>query len=413
MEVKGNKLYLGGVSADDLAEGYGTPLYVYEEEKIREQYRKLFESLSWPKKRILYACKANTNIAVMQILKEEGCGIDAVSPGEVFIALKAGFKPEDILFTGNSVRDDEMDYVVKKGVLVNIDSLDQLERYGKMFPGTEISIRINPDVGAGYHSHIITGGPESKFGIYYDRVEEIKKISDRYNLEIIGVHSHIGSGILNIEDYIKAMKVVIKTARDFKNLEFVDFGGGIGIPYKPDEREIDIRGFGERASQLFSEFCREYGKELRLMLEPGKYLVGQAGFLLTRVNTLKETPKYRFVGTDTGFNHLIRPILYGAYHEIINGSNVDDAKVSVVIAGNVCESGEVLTRDEKGPVERRISRVRNGDILVICNAGAYGFSQASTYNSRPLPAEVLVKNGKPKLIRKRGRIEDLLKDQIY
>lgn len=411
MEVKDNKLYIGGVSAEGLAEKFDTPLYVYEEDKIRSQYRNLYDSITWPKKKILYACKANSSLAVMKVLKDEGCGIDAVSPGEVYTALKLGFKKKDILFTGNNVRDDEMKYVMGQGVLINVESLDQLERYGKMFPKTDLAIRINPDVGAGYHGHIITGGPDSKFGIYYNRVDGAQKIAAEYGLNIIGIHSHIGSGILNPADYINAMKMVTKTAGKFEDLEFVDFGGGIGIPYKPDEKEIDIQQFGKNVSDLFSEFCGVYGRELTLMLEPGKYLVGQAGFLLTRVNTLKENPKHRFAGTDTGFNQLIRPSLYGAYHEIINASSVEGEEEKILVAGNICESGDVLTRDEHGPVDRTMSRIRRGDVLAIANAGAYGMAQACTYNSRPLPTEVMVSGGKARVIRERGKLEDFLKGQ--
>jgi diaminopimelate decarboxylase len=413
MEIKNNKLFLGGVSAEELAEEYDTPLYVYEEDKIREQYHRLYDSITWPKKKVLFACKANSNLAILKVLKEEGCGIDAVSPGEVYTALKVGFKKEDIMFTGNNVRDDEMKYVHEQGVLINVESLDQLERFGKMFPGSEVAIRINPDVGAGFNSHVITGGPDSKFGVYYDRMGDAKEIAEKYDLKIVGIHSNIGSGILNPEDYKNAMEMVMKTAKNIDGLQFIDFGGGIGVPYKPTDKEIDIEKFGEETSKLFSDFCEGYGKELTIMFEPGKYLMTSPGFLLTRVNTLKRNPKHQFVGTDTGFNHLIRPILYGAYHGIINASNVEDEKEKVLVVGNICESGDIFTQDGEGPVDREISRVRRGDILAITSAGAYGMAQACPYNSRPLPAEVMVKDGKARLIRERGEFDDLFYKQKY
>ncbi|MBN2518289.1 MAG: diaminopimelate decarboxylase [Candidatus Altiarchaeota archaeon] len=412
MEAKNNKLFLGGVSAEDLVAKYESPLYVYEEEVIRERYNNLYSSIDYPKKKILYACKANSNLAILKMLKELGCGIDAVSPGEIHLALKLGFKPEDIVFTGNNTRNDEMEFAVKNRVLVNIDSLNQLERYGRLFPGTKVSVRINPDVGAGYHKHIITGGPDSKFGIYFDKVGEAQKIAREHNLRIVGVHSHIGSGILDVDIYLQAMKITMDVAKEFKNIDFMDFGGGIGIPYKPGEKEIDMKKFGKDVSDLFTRFCDDYGRQLTIMFEPGRYLVGQSGFLLTVVNTIKETPKHKFIGTDTGFNQLIRPSIYGSYHEIINASNVSGKKERVIVAGNVCESGDVMTRDREDPVDRDIPEARVGDVLAICNAGAYGFSMASEYNSRPRPAEVLTKGGKSRLVRERGGFDDLLRGQI-
>jgi diaminopimelate decarboxylase len=411
MDIVNNKLQLGGVFAEDLAKKYGSPLYVYEEEIIRQRYQQLVKNIPYSKLRIHYACKANTNLSIMRILREEGAYIDAVSPGEVFLAIKSGFLPEQILFTGNNATDEDMRYCIEKNVMVNLGSLSQLEKYGKLNPNSKISVRINPDVGAGYHDHCITGGPDSKFGIYFDKVEEIKKLAEKYNLTIAGIHEHIGSGILETGKFLEAMEVLLKVARSFDNLEFVDFGGGLGVPYRPEERPLDIEEFGSKVSELFENFCRDYGNELTLAIEPGRYLVAESGYLLTVVNNIKETPKHRFVGTDTGFNQLIRPAMYGSYHHIINASNVEDEKESVVVAGNICESGDVFTQDEGGVADRKISKVREGDVLAICNAGAYGFSMSSNYNSRPKPAEILVKKGKPNIIRKRETFEDFVRGQ--
>lgn len=411
MKVVNNKLQLGGVFADDLVKKYGSPLYVYEEDVIRQRYQQLVEGIPYRKLRIHYACKANTNLSIMKILREEGACIDAVSPGEVFLAMKAGFKPEQILFTGNNATEEDMNYCIDNDVMVNIGSLSQMEKYGKLNPNSKVSVRINPDVGAGHHDHCITGGPDSKFGIYFDKVEEIKRLAEKYNFSIAGIHEHIGSGILETGKFIEAMNVLLNVAKGFDNLEFVDFGGGIGVPYKPNERPLDIKEFGSKVAELFEEFCRDYGRELTLAIEPGRYPVAESGYLLTVVNNIKETPKHRFVGTDTGFNHLVRPMMYGSYHEIINATNVEGEKESVVVAGNICESGDVFTRDEHGIADRKISRINGGDVLAICNAGAYGFSMSSNYNSRPRPAEVLVKDGRSRIIRKRETLEELAKGQ--
>ncbi len=409
MEIKQNKLYLGGISCEELANKFGTPLYVYEEDTIRQKFRVLKENIAYPKLRIHYACKANTNLTIMKILREEGACIDAVSPGEVYAALKAGFKPEQILFTGNSVSDDELKFLIQNKILVNVDSINQLERYGQLNPHSNVSVRINPDVGSGFHDHCITGGPDSKFGIYFDKVDLIKKTAGKYGLNIVGIHTHIGSGILDIKVFIKAMKMLLKTAREFHHLEFVDFGGGIGVPYKPNERHLNMNDFGREISSLFAEFAEQYRidnkRELTMAIEPGRYLVCESGFLLAEVNTLKRTPKHKFVGVNSGFNHLVRPTMYGSYHPILNASNVNGEKETVSLSGNICESGDLFARS------REMTKMNKGDIIAILNAGAYGFSMSSNYNMRPKTAEVLVKDGKAKLIRQRETYDDLLRGQ--
>lgn len=389
---------------EKIAEEFGTPVFVYEEEKIRNQFQNLKKGISYQPKKILYATKANSNPCLLEILKKEGVGVDAVSVGEIALSLKVGFLPKDILFTGNNITDEEMDFAIEKGVLLNIDSLSRLEKFGKKYSGQKICLRINPDLGAGHHNHCITGGPKSKFGIWYSEVEKIKKIAKNYQLKIIGVHQHIGSQILESNKFLMAMKVLLKVALSFPNLEFIDFGGGFGVPYHPKEKPIDIKKLGKKISQCFSNFCREYGKKLTLIIEPGRYLVAEAGYLLVRVNTSKRNPNGRiFVGVDSGFNHLIRPVMYDSYHQIINISNPKGKLEKVNIVGNLCESGDQFAK------ERKINQVREGDLLVILTAGAYGFSMASWYNLRPRPAEVLVKSDKTfQLIRKRETIKDLI-----
>ncbi len=404
-----NVFKIGGLSVEELVREYGSPLYVYDKKVIEERYKTLFNCIDYPQKRILYACKANTNLEILKVLASMDAGIDAVSPGEVMLALKAGIAPDSILFTGDNCTVEDIQYCMEQTVPVNIGSLMHLEIYGQMYPGTKVSVRINPDVGAGHHGHVITGGPHTKFGIYYDEIESINHILNKYNLTLFGVHSHIGSGVLNADKFMEAIDIVLSCAEKFQHLEFIDFGGGIGVPYRKSETPINLKEFGEKLSAKFSDFCKKRGENIWLYLEPGRYIVAESGFLLAKVNNVKTTPAHKFIGVDTGFNHLIRPMAYGSYHHIINGSNMDGKTEPVVVAGNLCESGDVFTRVENGIEDREIAEVRYGDIIVICNAGAYGYSMASRYNSRFLPAEVLVENEKSRLIRKRDTFEDLLR----
>ncbi len=399
--IKDNRLCIGEIPAGDIVRKFGSPLYVYDESVIRERARELKSLIPYRKLKVFYACKANTNPSIMRIIREEGCFAEVISPGELLLAQKAGFAPEQMMFTSTSVTDDDMRFAIKNNVLVNCDSLSQLERYGKLNPNSRVSIRINPDVGAGHHGHVITGGPDSKFGIYFDKASEAKKIAKRYGLKIAGIHQHIGSGILDEEKFMLAMSVLLKTAKEFENLEFLDFGGGLGIPYRPGQKRLDMKVLGRRMAEAFEKFCRDYGKELSLCIEPGRYLVAESGFLLCTVNTLKETPAHRFAGVDTGFNQLVRPAMYGSYHEIIVADNPSGRTSEIIIAGNVCESGDVFTRDENGLVGRDLPQIREGDVIAILNAGAYGFSMSSNYNARLRPVEILVSGKEARIIRKK------------
>jgi len=383
-----------------IARKFGTPVYVYEEEKIRSQLYSLRLSITHKPIKIFYAMKANSNPYILDIFKKEKIGIDAVSPGEIALALKIGFLSKDILFTGNNITDDEADFAVEKGILVNIDSIPRLEKFGKKYPNSNISVRINPNIGAGHHDHCITGGPKSKFGIWYSEAEKAKRIAQNYKLKIIGIHQHIGSQILEVNKFLAAMEVLSKVAPDFSNLQFVDFGGGLGVPYGPEEKELMIEELGHRMSDYFGSFCKKYGKALKLVIEPGRYLIAEAGFLLTRVNTVKKNPDGRvFVGVDSGFNHLIRPAMYGSFHPITNISNLNGEEEKVDVVGNLCESGDKFAEG------RNIRQARDGDLIVIGVAGAYGYSMSSNYNLRPKPPEVLFKpGGILQLIRERETI---------
>lgn len=387
---------------EEIAERFGTSVYAYEEQKIRDKFRELSRSIIWQKKMLLFAMKANSNRSILDILKEDGAGVDAVSPGEVHLALQAGFKPHQILFTGNNITDEEMEFVEDKGVTPNIDSLSRLKKYGKRYPGNKVYIRINPDVGAGHHNHCITGGPKSKFGIWYSDTEKILKIAKEYDLTIVGIHQHIGSQILDGNKFLEAMEMLLKVAPEFEHLEAIDFGGGFGVPYSPYENPLDIKSLGEKISSRFSRFCEEYGRDLLLIFEPGRYFVAEAGHFLTRVNTVKVNPDHRkFVGVDSGSNQFPRPMIYGSYHEIINVSNPKDVLEYVDVVGNVCESGDRYAE------QRVISSIREGDLLSIENAGAYCFSMTSNYNYRERPAEVLIMSDKTlTLIRNRESVMD-------
>jgi len=404
MEARARKLEIGGVAAEDLAARYGSPLYVYDEDVIRARARALRDAFPARRFDIRYAAKANTNLAVMRALREEGMLADATSPGEVLAGLKAGWGPDQILFTGTSVTDEEMRWVVGKGVMVNADSLGQLERYGRIAPGTRVSVRINPDVGAGHHDHVITGGPHSKFGIYFDRLEEARTIAARHKLRIVGLHQHIGSGVLDADVFCEAIDVLLKAALDMPGLEFVDFGGGIGVPYRPDEKPIDIAALGRKAVERLDAFARAYGSPVRGMIEPGRYLVAESGTLLVTVNTIKTTPAHTFACVDSGFNHLVRHAMYGSYHPIANASRTEGPRKEYVVAGNLCESGDVFSSD------REIVDISVGDVLAIGNAGAYGFAMSSNYNMRPRPAEVMVRGGEARLVGERETYAQLLRE---
>ncbi|MEJ8542016.1 diaminopimelate decarboxylase [Methanothermobacter wolfeii] len=407
-------LTIGGADAVDLADRYGTPLYVIDEMRIRDNYRRLYRAFSerYSRFQIFYACKANTGLAVMRILEEEGSGIDAVSPGEIYTSLMAGFEPERILYTGNNVTDSELRFAVDAGVMINVDSRSQLRRLAEIAPeGLRISFRVNPLVGAGHHEHCITGGEMSKFGIMESEAAEVYSLAVDMGFEPVGIHAHIGSGILDPEPFMLAVESLMDIAGRVSEesgveFDFIDFGGGLGIPYRPEEEPLDIEEFASRITGLFREKLSEYGLGKPVMcLEPGRYIVGDASYLLTRVNTVKESYR-RFAGVDAGFNTLLRPAMYGSYHHILVADRpLDEAVEEIDIAGNVCESGDLFARDRKLP------EIHEGDVLAVMNAGAYAFSMASQYNSRPRPAEVLVRDGESEVVRERETFADLLSKQ--
>jgi diaminopimelate decarboxylase len=412
-ENRDGQLYIDGASSQQLAKQYGTPLYVYSENKIRINVNKLRDAIKkhYPKTRILYACKANTSLSILRVLKDEGVEIDAVSPGEVYLALQAGFKPEDILFTGTSVSVDEMNYLIGEGVRMNIDSISQMEKLLGLKVPESVLLRVNPEVGAGHHEHVITAGPDVKFGVWESQALEAYKMALDSGVSHFGIQMHIGSGIVDVENYVKAVKRLLEIAKHVHDaigidLSYIDLGGGIAVPYRPEEKQTDLDAFIGRLYGFIKEKLSEFGLGLpEIWIEPGRYIVAESGVILTRVTTLKSSPGKIFAGVDAGFNTLIRPVMYGSYHHILNASALNGAPQKYDVYGPLCESGDLFARD------RDISTIKEGDLLAIMNAGAYGFSMASNYNSRPRPAEVLVLAGESRLIRKREEFSDLLKGQ--
>jgi len=386
---------------EDVVRRYGSPLYVYDEAELRARCRSMAAAL--PDCRFLFAMKANSNPTLLKIIHEEGLGADAVSAGEVALATHIGIPPEQVSYNGNNVTDDEMRAVMDAGVHVSVDSVSQLERYGTLFPGTSVGIRLNPDVGDGHHDHVITGGPDAKFGIDPEDLADARILAVRHDLTIDGLQQHIGSGILNPKKYMRGIDAMLRIARDFANLRFIDFGGGFGLPYQPKDTPFDLEGFAVRADKEIDKFRGRYGAAIEFRFEPGRYIVGTCGTLLVTVTSVKRGKRHTFVGTDSGFHHLLRPTLYGAYHRIVNLSHPDARVERVTVAGNICESGDLFATDRALPMPRV------GDVLAIRDAGAYGYSMASTYNLRTRPAEVLITGDGPRLIRRRETLEDLLR----
>ncbi|MFV5695698.1 diaminopimelate decarboxylase [Flavobacterium sp. LB3P122] len=389
-----------------LAEQFGSPLYVYDAEKIQSQYNRLSKAFSKVNKlRINYAVKALSNIAILQLLKEMGSGLDTVSIQEVLLGLHAGYEPEKIFYTPNGVSLEEIEEVTAMGVQINIDNLSILEQFGTKYPSVPVCIRINPHVMAGGNANISVGHIDSKFGISVHQLPHLVRIVENTKMNIVGIHMHTGSDILDIEVFLYAAEILFDAAKNFKNLEFLDFGSGFKVPYKKDDIETDIEELGKKLSKRFNAFCVEYGKELTLIFEPGKFLVSEAGFFLAKVNVVKQTTSTVFAGIDSGFNHLIRPMFYGSQHHIENISHPKGKERFYSVVGYICETDTFANN-------RRISEIKEGDILCFRNAGAYCFSMASNYNSRYKPAEVLWINGEGLLIRTRETFEDLLKNQI-
>lgn len=404
LNPESNRFEIAGVDALQIVEKYGSPLFVYDSAKIIAQYKRMTTALKVNKLRINYACKALTNITILKLLKDLGAGLDAVSYQEIKLGLAAGFIPQDIVYTPNSVSIEELEAAMKLGVKINIDNIEMLEYMGINHPNYAFCIRINPHIMAGGNANISVGHIDSKFGISIHQMPLVERLVETLNMNIEGVHMHTGSDILDVDVFLYASDILFNVARKFKDLKYIDFGSGFKVKYKPHGIETDIEQFGEEMSKRFNEFCKEIDKDLTLMFEPGKFLVSESGYFFARTNVIKQTTSTIFAGLDTGFNHLIRPMFYGAHHEIMNVSNPDGNPKIYTVVGYICET------DTFG-WNRKINQIKEGDTLCFLNAGAYCFSMASNYNSRYRPAEVLVHEGKDYLIRKRENFEDLMRNQ--
>jgi len=398
-----------GLSPIKLIETYGSPLYVYSEEIFRARCRELKNLVKYKNFVVNYSVKANGNYQLIKIAKEENLNVDAMSPGEIYVELKAGFDPSKILYISNNVSAEEMQFAIDRKVLVSVDSVAQLETFGKINPGGRVCIRFNPGIGAGHHEKVVTAGKKTKFGVQPTLLPEVKALLKKYNLTLVGINQHIGSLFMEGTKYKESAQSLFKIAKAFDTLEFIDMGGGFGIPYKKAEGEkrLDLKELGEELDQAFTEFSQSYGKEIMFKIEPGRYISAESGVLLGTVHGTKQNYDTKYVGTDLGFNVLTRPMMYDSHHDIevyrADGRQ-SEKKEYVHVVGNICESGDIIAKD------RLLPEIFVGDVLGVLDAGAYGYCMASNYNNRLRPAEVLITTeGEAKLIRRRDTFEDLMR----
>lgn len=396
--------------AFDLLEKYGSPLYVYNEKILRKRCRELKNLIPFDNFTVNYSAKANTNLELLKIVNEEGLDVDAMSPGEIFIEEKAGFTSERILYISNNVSAEEMKFAINRDIMVSVDSLSQLELYGHINPGGKVAVRFNPGIGVGHHEKVKTGGKKTKFAVQREFISEVKNTLKKYNLTLAGINQHMGSLFMNGDKYVDGVQNLFQIAKEFPGLEFIDLGGGFGIPYMHGEERLDLNDLGVKLTEVFKEFLNEYdNKDLVLKVEPGRYIVAECGTLLGKAYSVKENYGVKYIGTDLGFNVLMRPMLYDSYHHVKvlkNPDKIIDKEIlePVNIVGNICESGDIIAKGRELPV------INEGDIIQVMDAGAYGFVMSSNYNCRLRPAEVLIDlEGNDRLIRKRETLEDLLR----
>jgi len=418
MEYRDRFLYLGGVAANALAAEYGTPLYIYDASVIRRQVERVRNGFKDLPFRPFYAMKANSNLSILRLIREQGFGCDAVSPGEMFLALRAGFAPDAMWFTCSNVSDEDLRAMADSRIVINVNSMSEIDRILGLDLDNPIALRINPDVGAGHHADVVTAGGSVKFGIDLAEVDSARMLVEDAGRKLVGIHAHIGSGVDTIAPLIESAKQLLELAPGFRDLRWINFGGGISTPYKPEEHEFPIDDYGAELARVAGAYLR--ARDLTAILEPGRYIVAQSGVLLARTTSKRISAGVEWIGVDTGFNHLARPSKYSAYHHILNASNGEEGSLresydpsiqreDLVVAGNICESGDVFTREAGSVVTRPIDRVRVGDLLAFCDAGAYGFSMASHYNARLLPAEVMVDEGESRVIRQRQEMDELVR----
>ena len=394
-----------------LAEKYGTPFYVYDEATLRLRCKEMHDLLPKKNLRVNYSAKANSSLELLKIIKEEDIDVDAMSPGEIYVQQMAGYPADRIFYIGNNVSGVEMTYAIERNILVSVDSLSQLELFGQINSGGRVAVRFNPGIGAGHHEKVVTAGKKTKFGVQKDFVPEVKRILQKYNLNLCGINQHIGSLFMTKEPYLDGVRQLLDIAKEFPELEFIDLGGGFGIPYHDDENRLDLNDLSLSLDALLDEFLSVYdNKQVIFKIEPGRYIPAECGKLLGTVYSVKSNYNTTYVGTDLGFNVLMRPVLYDSYHEISvvskSGKKLIDTDTYTVV-GNICESGDIIAN------QRTSKAVSEGDIIVVSNAGAYGHAMCSNYNCRLRPAEVLLDlHGNDRLIRRRDNFEDLVRNFV-
>ena len=399
-------MHIQGLAAVEICRQFGTPLYVYDAATITRQIQTLKTAFAGVPLKIKFAGKALTNVSILRLMKKNGVGMDAVSVNEAKLGLLSGFSAKDITFTSNGSHFSEIKEAVSLGIGINLENLPMLERFGQAYGSSvPVCIRLKPGIRAGGNAKIQVGHERSKFGLPLSQLPDVQRISEKYKLRINGLHVHTGSDILDAEAFTEGADVLFRAAQHFPELDFIDFGGGFKVAYKEGDKTTNMPELGKKLTQAFQNFCKGYGKQLEMWFEPGKFLVSEAGTLLVNANVVKETPGVSFVQVDSGLNHLIRPMLYDAYHEIVNISNPKGKPQPYDVVGYICET------DTFG-ADRWLNEVRADDILAIRNAGAYGFTMSSQYNARVRPAEVLVYEGKALLIRERETFADILKNQV-
>ncbi len=404
--------FYGNTSPNELLEKYGSPLYVYNESILRARCREMMSLISYPRFEVNYSIKANSNIHLLRIIQEEGLHADAISPGEIFILLAASFKPHEIFYISNNVSEEEMLFAIQRKITVSVDSISQLKQFGKINPGGTVAIRFNSGIGAGHNEKVITGGNNTKFGIHPESIPEVKDILQKYRLTLLGINQHIGSLFMEPAPYITAAKYLLSIAENFNNLEFIDFGGGFGIPYHKQygEKRLDLDALGQNLTLLVNQWTTKQKNQPIFKIEPGRYITAECGVLLGRIYSIKQNHNTTYVGTDLGFNVLARPVMYNSYHDVEVYRNDEPLEKhhchrTFTIVGNICESGDIIAKN------RLLPNIEKGDIVGIMDTGAYGFSMSSNYNNRLRPAEVLVtENGKDILIRRRDTYSDLLRN---
>ncbi|NLK86205.1 MAG: diaminopimelate decarboxylase [Clostridiaceae bacterium] len=402
--------FYGNSKPSDLLREFGSPLYVYNEAILRQRCKEMAGLIKCPGFKSNYSIKANSNLELLKIAREEGLHADAMSPGEIHLLLAAGYKPEEILFVANNVSAEEMQFAIDRDVLISCDSLSQLRLYGRLNPGGRAVVRFNPGVGAGHHEKVVTAGKNTKFGVNIELIDEVKAILQEYDLKLVGINQHIGSLFMEGTPYVESVKSLLAIAAKFPDLEFVDMGGGFGIPYRKQEGQerLDLEETGRRLTEVIESWMDKYGTRIRIKMEPGRYVVAECGALLGTVHTVKYNGNKKYIGTDIGFNVLVRPAMYDSHHDIEFYRNdsilKSDITAAATVVGNICETGDILAKD------RELPEACEGDLIGIMDAGAYGYSMASNYNNRLRPAEILIGlDGSPRLIRRRDTFDDLMR----